>query len=108
MAASFAVAGRRPADVPELESLGGGVWRAPGARIIDRSGGKRLPIGYDGWADAMGGSAMASADNEMMEQMFALLELGGTVLEPLDLSVVFPDAGVRVDAVWPSAASAWP
>ena len=54
MAASFAVAGRRPADVPELESLGGGVWRAPGARIIDRSGGKRLPIGYDGWADAMG------------------------------------------------------
>lgn len=79
-----------------------------GARIIDRSGGRRLPIGYDGWADAMGGSAMASADNEMMEQMFALLELGGTVLEPLDLSVVFPDAGVRVDAVWPSAASAWP
>ena len=55
-----------------------------------------------------GGSAVASADNEMMEQMFALLELGGTVLEPLDLSVVFPDAGVRSDAVWPSAASAWP
>ena len=54
MAASFAVAGRRPADVPELEELGNGVWRAPGARIIDRSGGKRLSIGYDGWADAMG------------------------------------------------------
>ena len=54
------------------------------------------------------GSAVASADNEMMEQMFALLEPGGTVLEPLDLSVVFPDAGVRADAVWPSAASAWP
>lgn len=54
-AANFAVAGRRPADVPELEELGNGAWRAPGARIIDRSGGKRLPIGYDGWADAMGG-----------------------------------------------------
>lgn len=51
---------------------------------------------------------MASADNEMMEQMFALLEPDGTALEPLDLSVVFPDAGVRADAVWPSAASAWP
>ncbi len=45
-------------DVPELESLGNGVWRAPGARIIDRSGRKRLPIGYDGWADAMGGSVL--------------------------------------------------
>ena len=43
---------------PELESRGNGVWGAPGARIIDRSGRKRLPIGYDGWARAMEGSVL--------------------------------------------------
>ncbi len=45
-------------DISELEDLGGGVWGAPGARIIDRSGRKRLPIGYDGWARAMEGSVL--------------------------------------------------
>lgn len=42
----------------ELRPLGGGVWQAPGARIIDRSGGKRLPIGDDGFARAMGRSTL--------------------------------------------------
>ena len=46
------------AEVPELENLGNGVWRAPGARIIDRTGRKRMPVGYDGWADAEAGSVL--------------------------------------------------
>ena len=37
----------------ELVDLGGGVWSAPGARLIDRCGRKCLPKGYDGWANAM-------------------------------------------------------
>lgn len=36
-----------------LEDLSGGVWSAPGARIIDRSGRKKLPIGRDGFVSAM-------------------------------------------------------
>lgn len=36
-----------------LEGLGNGVWRTPDARIIDRSGRKRLPIGRDGFVQAM-------------------------------------------------------
>ncbi len=37
------------AGAPELESMGNGVWVAPGARIIDRSGRRRLPIGWDSY-----------------------------------------------------------
>lgn len=37
----------------QLTDLGGGVWSAPGARIIDRAGRKHLPIGDDGFARAM-------------------------------------------------------
>ncbi len=33
----------------ELEDLGNGVWSAPGARIIDRTGRRMLPIGHDGF-----------------------------------------------------------
>ena len=36
-----------------LASLGNGVWDAPHARIIDRTGNKRLPIGRDGYVPAM-------------------------------------------------------
>ena len=36
-----------------LTSCGDGVWDAPGARIIDRTGNKRLPIGRDGYVPAM-------------------------------------------------------
>ncbi len=46
------------AQVVKLESLGGGVWRTSGARIIDRSGRKRMPIGFDGWGAAMEGSVL--------------------------------------------------
>lgn len=41
-----------------LESLGNGVWKAPGARIIDRSGDRRLPIGWDSYASVMGTSVI--------------------------------------------------
>lgn len=37
----------------ELEDLSGGVWAAPEARIIDRSGRKKLPIGRDGFVSAL-------------------------------------------------------
>lgn len=37
----------------ELTSRGNGVWAAPGARIVDRSGRKMLPIGRDGFVPAM-------------------------------------------------------
>lgn len=39
----------------ELEQVGDGVWKAPGARIIDRSGRRRMPIGRDGFVPAMRG-----------------------------------------------------
>lgn len=41
-------------DAVQLTRVGKGVWQAPGARIIDRTGTKRLPIGDDGFASAMG------------------------------------------------------
>lgn len=37
----------------ELKQVSSSVWKAPGARIIDRSGRKRLPIGRDGYVSAM-------------------------------------------------------
>lgn len=37
----------------ELEDRGGGVFAAHGARLIDRSGRRRLPIGDDGFVTAM-------------------------------------------------------
>lgn len=43
---------------PVLESLGNGVWCAPGARIIDRTGRKMLPIGRDGFVPAAQGSVV--------------------------------------------------
>ncbi len=46
------------AAVPELEDLGHGIWRAPGARIIDRTGRKLLPIGRDGFVPAAEGSVV--------------------------------------------------
>ena len=36
-----------------LEFRGNGIWDAPCARIIDRTGNKRLPIGRDGYVPAM-------------------------------------------------------
>ena len=42
----------------QLEHIGSGVWRAPGARIIDRAGERRLPIGDDGFARAIRSSVL--------------------------------------------------
>ena len=41
-----------------LEDCGNGVWKAPGARIIDRTGRKMLPIGRDSFVPAMQGSVL--------------------------------------------------
>ena len=49
---------RTNATAPVLESLGGGFWVAPGARIIDRTGRKMLPIGRDGFVPAAEGSVV--------------------------------------------------
>ncbi len=38
---------------PELTNCGGGIWSACGARIIDRTGRKMLPIGRDGFVPAV-------------------------------------------------------
>ncbi len=38
---------------PALVARGNGVWDAPDARIIDRTGEKKLPIGRDGFVPAM-------------------------------------------------------
>lgn len=42
----------------ELEDRGGGIRVAPGARLIDRTGRKRLPIGDDGFVTAGAGSVV--------------------------------------------------
>ena len=43
---------------------------------------------------------VGSADPETMKSVFSLMDEGGTVHAALDLSVVFPDLGNRVEAVW--------
>ena len=45
-------------EVATLVPHGNGVWAAPGARIVDRSGCKRLPIGDDSFVSAMGRSVL--------------------------------------------------
>lgn len=42
----------------ELREHGNGIWTAAGARIIDRTGRKRLPIGDDGFSRAAAGSVL--------------------------------------------------
>ncbi len=42
----------------ELHECGNGVWRAPDARIVDRTGRRRLPIGDDGFTSAAAGSVL--------------------------------------------------
>lgn len=46
------------------------------------------------------GSAVRAADARTLADLYALARPGGTVFEPLDLGVVFPDVGVRLDAIW--------
>lgn len=45
-------------ELDGLRSLGNGVWCAPGARLIDRAGRRKLPIGEDGFARAMAHSTL--------------------------------------------------
>ena len=45
-------------DAVQLTCVSEGVWQAPGARIIDRTGEKRLPVGDDGFTSAMGRSTL--------------------------------------------------
>lgn len=42
----------------ELQEHGNGIWTAPGARLIDRMGRKRLPVGDDGFTRAAAGSVV--------------------------------------------------
>ena len=46
------------------------------------------------------GSAVRAADARTLADLYSLTRPGGTVFEPLDLGVVFPDVGVRPDAIW--------
>ncbi len=46
------------------------------------------------------GEAIRHADERTLREMYTLAEEGGTVVEPLDLGVIFPDVGVRREAVW--------
>ena len=42
----------------ELHECGNGVWCAPDARIVDRTGRRRLPIGDDGFTSAAARAAL--------------------------------------------------
>lgn len=46
------------ADGVALKQVAEGAWAAPGARIIDRAGERRLPIGDDGFERAITGSVL--------------------------------------------------
>ena len=46
------------------------------------------------------GSAVRAADARTLADLYSLARPGGTVFEPLDLGVVFPDVGVHSDAIW--------
>lgn len=51
-------------------------------------------------SNAVISSLISSADDDTFSQLCGLLEPGGEVAAPLDLGTVFPDVGVRHDAVW--------
>lgn len=46
------------------------------------------------------GELIRHADADTLARIYGLLEPGGYVAAPLDLGVVFPDVGVRQDAIW--------
>ena len=46
------------------------------------------------------GDLLRGADPSTLSEVYALLEPGGVVWEPLDLGVVFPEEGVSGDAIW--------
>ena len=46
------------------------------------------------------GASIRAANELVLGQPYGLARPGGAVVEPLDLGVVFPDVGVRADAMW--------
>lgn len=56
------------------------------------------------WGNTSGnsliGDMLRRADADTLQQIYDLMQPGGVVTAPLDLSVVFPDLGIRKDAVW--------
>ncbi|WP_165044335.1 AAA family ATPase [Adlercreutzia sp. ZJ138] len=56
------------------------------------------------WGNTSGNGVLADmvrdANEETLGKLYRLLEPSGTVEEPLDTSVVFPDVGVREGAIW--------
>lgn len=56
------------------------------------------------WGNTSGNSVLgdmvACADGTALQHMYQLLEPGGTVEEALDTTVVFPDIGMREEALW--------
>ncbi|WP_165046113.1 AAA family ATPase [Adlercreutzia sp. ZJ138] len=56
------------------------------------------------WGNTSGngvlGDMIRDGSNETMSDLYRLLEPGGVVFEPLDTSVVFPDIGIKHEALW--------
>ena len=56
------------------------------------------------WGNTSGnsliGDLLRRADADTLQQVYDLMQPDGVVTAPLDLSVVFPDLGIRKDAVW--------
>ncbi len=56
------------------------------------------------WGNTSGNSVVAGlvrqADEDTLGKIYTLMETGGTVEAPLDLGIVFPDIGIRSDALW--------
>lgn len=56
------------------------------------------------WGNTSGngvlGDMIRGANDRTMSQLYQLMEPGGTVEQPLDLGIVFPDMGIRPGTVW--------
>ncbi|WP_165247302.1 AAA family ATPase [Adlercreutzia sp. ZJ141] len=65
-----------------------------------RSGGKADVYWGNTSSNAVLGDMVRSADDRLLGKLYGLLEPGGTVREPLDLGIVFPDVGLRKRALW--------
>lgn len=56
------------------------------------------------WGNTSSNSVLATlleqADEHTTEQLFALMQPGGAIEAPLDLSVVFPNIGTREEVLW--------
>ncbi|WP_165248884.1 AAA family ATPase [Adlercreutzia sp. ZJ141] len=56
------------------------------------------------WGNTSGngvlGDLVASAEGATLQKLYVLMEPDGVIDEPLDTGVIFPDVGVRPDALW--------